>query len=154
MKKILMSTIGMLVLCGNVVLANEAVMRITAEVVKPITVISNGDMHFGRIAQGESKSEDSSFTIKGHEHTDVNVTFPGTTELNGMYSTSMVNGNGEKLEVLFNVYDMANKESNLSELKLDGNGRADVRIEATANATDIQAEGTYAGTITMRAIYN
>lgn len=135
----------MFMLVGAVCVANEATMSITADVIKPITVISNGNLDFGRIIQGSNAGDSSSFTVKGQEYSNIKISYPGSNELyERSYSTMLANENGDTMEVVFNDF---------GDYAIDGTGQTTIEISATCSADDQQPLGKYNGFITMRATY-
>ncbi|MEG2437773.1 MAG: hypothetical protein RSB17_06370, partial [Cetobacterium sp.] len=61
---------------------SEANMNVTATIIQPLTVISNGDLNFGKVLPGTpSAGAFSSFSIEGHPNSNVKISFSGINRI-------------------------------------------------------------------------
>lgn len=139
--------------------AEDATMKVTATIIKPLTVQSNGPLDFGRILPGvQNANAFSSFTIKGEENSKVKITFENLPSDGSSFTTPIYNRNNrDYFDVTFNCTtpDEPGKFLNHTNntITLNGAGENLLRIAATADTRPDQAPGQYVGQIRMRATY-
>lgn len=136
---------------------NEATMDITATIIKPLTVQSNGPLNFGSLLPGVIGTARSSFTLSGEENARVKITFDGleAQEDNFEIPITSTSNSDSSFMVYFNCTDDSGKKINQGNkfVYLKSNGKLNLHIAASATPETDQAPGNYTGSIKMRAIY-
>lgn len=137
----------------------QASMSVTAEVIKPLTVKSNGDINFGgNIIKGTYVIGNSSFAIEGEKNSQILISFDGA-ELgqNGNYEVRL--DSKETSDVLLTYFNAtANTDSSNNQyidrnpiVTLGNDGKANINIAASMTANG--APGNYIGTFKLKALY-
>lgn len=114
-------------------------MNITAEVIKPLKVKSEGDLAFGRIIQGSEHTKTSGYDISGQPGENITVTIPETATL-----TNTANPNAKMQVAITSTIPSS----------LDGAGGAKVGISGFLSVADAQALGEYSGELVAAVRYN
>ncbi|MGL5582898.1 MAG: hypothetical protein ACRDCE_18355 [Cetobacterium sp.] len=154
MKKLIL---GLGVLTGVIAVANEAKMDIKAEIIKPLKIVAENSIDFGKVVQGSSASSNSKFSVNGEANNKVNIIFKNAISEGESYAVYLKNTTGDSLEVLFSATDM---NSNLQVsgqnyiTRLDTTGNLGIHISGTVSSREDQQEGAYSGDITLAARYN
>lgn len=138
--------------------AIESTMLITATIIKPLTVRSNGDLDFGNILPTVSNHAYSGFTVKGEENTAVKISFGNLISDGASFVVPLYNNNNEDFfDITFNCTTSNSPGKFLNHadnvVALNNSGDIALNIAATAHPKKNQIPGQYKGQITMRATY-
>ena len=124
----------------------KGTMNITAKVIRPLTVISNGDLKFGKILPEKYASAHSSYTVKGEPGATIDISFPKANKYAPeSYTMFLTNDTNDKLSFSFNHLQAPTTFDKTGELKIP--------IAASITTKKDQARGEYKGSITLRATY-
>lgn len=137
----------------------KATMDVKAEVIKPLTVKSNGDINFGgNIIKGTYVVGNSSFAIEGEKSSQILISFDGA-ELgeNGNYKVKL--NSEETPDVLLSYFNATANTDSANNQYIDRNpivtlgndGKANINIAASMIANG--APGNYIGTFKLKALY-
>ncbi|MHA4990715.1 hypothetical protein [Cetobacterium somerae] len=161
MKKILISSLLLMSSLSYSSLENSAVessMNITATIIKPLTVQSNGPLDFGNILPATTSHAYSSFTVKGEENANVKISFENLSSDGASFTVPLYNSNNsDSFNITFNCTapnspgNFLNHTNNV--VTLTNNGEIALSIAATAQPRRDQTPGQYTGEFTMRATY-
>ncbi|MEG0235384.1 MAG: hypothetical protein RR523_02215 [Cetobacterium sp.] len=137
--------------------AVESTMNITATIIKPLTVQSNGPLEFGTLLPGVFGDARSTFTLKGEENSRVKITFENLTSSGATYSTPISLESRDSFVVNFNCTPTNNSGKYITSsdniIPLDEKGELTLSIAASTTPRLNQTPGKYTGQITMRATY-
>ncbi|MBC2851840.1 DUF4402 domain-containing protein [Cetobacterium sp. 8H] len=136
---------------------SEANMNVTATVIQPLTVISNGDLNFGKVLPGApSAGAFSSFSIEGHPDSNVKISFSGINRAGNYsyYSDLKSTSTDDTLLLAFNCSPTGGGylPTNPS-ITLDSSGKYTLNVSANVQSRPDQTPAKYTGTIKLRAIY-
>ena len=135
----------------------ESTMNITATIIKPLTVKSDGPLNFNTLLPGVLGTARSSFTITGEENSKVKITFDGLEADGDNFGVPItLNGASEdSFMVYFNcttdLKEKVNQENKY--INLTSMGNSTMHIAASATPEKDQTPGQYTGQIRMRATY-
>ncbi|WP_281700308.1 hypothetical protein [Cetobacterium somerae] len=137
--------------------AVESTMNITATIIKPLTVQSNGPLEFGTLLPGVFGDARSTFTLKGEENSRVKITFENLTSSGATYSTPISLESKDSFLVNFNctpTNDSGRYVTSSDNTRfLDEKGELILNIAASTKPRVDQTPGQYTGQIRMRATY-
>lgn len=135
----------------------ESTMNITATIIKPLTVQSNGPLEFGTLLPGVLGAARSSFTIDGEENSRVKITFNGLEAEDDNFGVPITldGSSNDSFMVYFNCTTDSQEKINQGNkyVYLTSMGKSNLHIAASATPDNRQTPGRYTGQITMRATY-
>ncbi|MGL4865645.1 MAG: hypothetical protein ACRC4T_21320 [Cetobacterium sp.] len=135
----------------------ESTMNITATIIKPLTVKTNGPLDFKTLLPGVLGSARSSFSITGEENTRVKITFDGLEADGDNFGVpiTLEGSSNDSFMVYFNCSTDSGEKVNQGNkfVHLTSMGKSTIHVAASATPDDNQAPGRYSGHITMRATY-
>lgn len=135
---------------------SEANMNVTATIIQPLTVISNGDLDFGKMLPGTTNSAFSSFSIEGHLDSNVKISFSGIDRIGNYsyYSDLKSTTTDDTLVLAFNCSPTGGGylPTNPS-ITLDSNGKYILNVSANVQSRPNQTPAKYTGAIKLRATY-
>ncbi|MCQ8213508.1 hypothetical protein NON08_13455 [Cetobacterium somerae] len=135
----------------------EATMNITATIIKPLTVQSNGPLEFGTLLPGTIGTSRSSFTIDGEKYSKVKITFDGLEPDGDNFEVPLKldGSSNESFMVYFNCSTNSDEKVNQENkfINLTSMGKSTLHIAASTTLDADQTPGKYTGQITMRATY-
>ncbi|WP_297596064.1 DUF4402 domain-containing protein [uncultured Cetobacterium sp.] len=135
---------------------SKSIMNISATVIKPLTVSSNGDLNFGTLLPGASVPGFSSFSIEGEPNSRVDISFSGVDRVGNYsyYSDLKSLTTEDTLLLSFNCSPVG--EGYLStnpSITLDSTGKYILNVSANIQSLATQTPAKYSGQIKIRAIY-
>lgn len=137
--------------------AVESTMNITATIIKPLTVKSNGPLDFKTLLPGVLGSARSSFTIDGEENARVKITFDGLEASADNFGVpiTLEGSSNDSFMVYFNCSTDSGEKVNQGNkfVNLTSMGKSTIHIAASTTPDNNQTPGKYTGQITMRATY-
>ncbi|MGL5053925.1 MAG: hypothetical protein ACRC5W_10100 [Cetobacterium sp.] len=142
--------------------SSEATMNITATVIKPLTIKSDGPLNFGILVAGNLNTARSTFSIEGDKNSSVKISFEGLTSNGATFTTPIYLTKNEtvkdSLAINFNCTATDNSgiyiTTNNNRILLDSNGKSKLNIAASVSTKPNQSAGEYSGQIKMKALYD
>lgn len=140
MKKLLL---GLLALSTVAFGSNSEVsgtMNVTATIIKPLTIVANSDMEFGKLMQGVKEVANAKFNITGESMNGISVT----------YDKNVVLRHSEDRNQTINV----TITDYFNPTHLNNEGKSEITLHGTIDVSQNQMPGNYSGELVAKVMYN
>ena len=143
-----------LLIFSNIFSSNtsEENMNINATIIKPLKVIHNGDINYGKVIQGSTHSTSGhTFTIYGEPGQKVKITLD-SKNINGNKNSIVLTHEKNSSNIL-NVF-LKNETKDNPQTKLNEKGEYKYSFDTELTVPKNAQIGNYSGTLTMEVKFN